>query len=200
MPDLHWPDLRSVIALLALSALPAAAEPTGPLKLAELSARLFDQGLAEGDPVLIATAAQLRKDAGLTPDIAPDWLEMLDQAERLAADNADLLTVIDDIRADLSKGVASGPITHLAALQAGATDTRPPMPFRGGEYAEAYVEASSGADLNLTVLDEGGNVVCTDHNASHIAYCGWTPSMDGEFVLKIENAGNVPTDFALMTN
>ncbi|MGB4826907.1 MAG: hypothetical protein WBP18_06450 [Paracoccaceae bacterium] len=194
------PNLCRIATLIALSALPAAAEATGPLKLAELSARLYDAGIATGDPVIIATAARLRKEAGLPDEAAPGWQDMLSAAETLAADDADLLGVIGDIRAETSKGVASGPIYHLAALDAGAADTRPAMAFRGGEYAEAYVEAASGTDLNLTVLDAAGNVVCTDLNTSHIAYCGWTPATDGDFVLVIRNAGTVPADYALMTN
>ena len=74
------------------------------------------------------------------------------------------------------------------------------MPFRGGEYAEVYVEAPLGVDLNLTVLDAEGHVVCSDTDTSHIAYCGWTPATDGAFTLVIENAGDLPADYALMTN
>ena len=192
--------LNRTLALLALSALPAGAEETGPLKTAELSARVHAAGLATGDPLILLTAAQLRKEAGLPPDLPLSADAILTEAEELAAGDPALLALIGDIRADKAKGVASGPIYHLAALPAGLAETRPPMPFRGGEYAEAYVEAAPGADLNLTVLDAGGHVVCTDTDRSHIAYCGWTPAADGEFVLKIKNAGSAPADYALMTN
>ena len=192
--------LNRTLALLALSALPAGADETGPLKTAELSARVHAAGLATGDPLILLTAAQLRKEAGLPPDLPLSADAILTEAEALAAGDPALLALIGDIRADKAKGVASGPIYHFAALPAGEAETRAPMPFRGGEYAEAYVEAAPGADLNLTVLDADGHVVCTDGDRSHIAYCGWTPATDGDFVLRIENAGSVPADYALMTN
>lgn len=192
--------LNRIVALLALSALPAGAAGAGPLKTAELSARVHAAGVAAGDPLILITAAQLRKEAGLPPDLPLSAEAILAEAEALAAGDPALMALIGDLRAEKSKGVASGPVYHLAALPAGEAETRAPMPFRGGEYAEVYVEAAPGADLNLTVLDAAGHVVCTDSDQSHIAYCGWTPAEDGAFVLKIENAGALPADYALMTN
>ena len=192
--------LNRTLALLALSALPAGADETGPLKTAELSARVHAAGLATGDPLILLTAAQLRKEAGLPPDLPLSADAILTEAEALAAGDPALLALIGDIRADKAKGVASGPIYHFAALPAGEAETRAPMPFRGGEYAEAYVEAAPGADLNLTVLDADGHVVCTDGDRSHIAYCGWTPAAAGSFTLKVENKGPMGADYALMTN
>lgn len=191
--------LNRTLALVALSALPAGADGISLLQTADLSARVHAAGVAAGDPLMLATAARLRKDAGLA-DLPVSADAMLAQAESLAAGDAAVLALLDDMRAETTKGVASGPIHHLAALPAGQTETRAPMPFRGGEYAEIYVEAVVGIDLNLTVLDAAGLVVCTDHAASHIAYCGWTPAADGDFVVMIENAGNLPADYAMMTN
>lgn len=192
--------VKYVAAVLALSALPACADPAGPLKLVQLSARLYDVGRAENDALVIATAAKLRREAGVQAGMPLDWQAMLAEAEALAAGDEALTGLIADIRVEAGRGVASGPIHHLAPLAAGASDTRPAMPFRGGEYAEAYVEAPAGIDLNLTVLDAAGNVVCSDTDPSHVAYCGWTPAADGDFILVIENAGGAPADYALLTN
>ena len=68
--------LNRTLALLALSALPAGAEETGPLKTAELSARVHAAGLATGDPLILLTAAQLRKEAGLPPDLFEPGLKV----------------------------------------------------------------------------------------------------------------------------
>ena len=53
---------RAFLATLFLSALPLAAlaEPS-PVKVAEVSARLYAMGLETGDPLMIMTAAKLRK-------------------------------------------------------------------------------------------------------------------------------------------
>ena len=191
--------LLSSVALCAALAAPAGAEDA-PLAQAALALRLYESGLAAGDALTVATAARLRRDAGLPEGTAPDWPAMLDRAETLAAGDAALLAIIADIRDEASRGVASGPIHHLDALAPGQAEKRPPMPFRGGEYAEVYVESATGADLNLTVLDAAGRVVCTDTDRSHVAYCGWTPASDGEFTLVITNAGSEPADYALLTN
>ena len=182
------------------------------MRTAQLSAELYAAGLAMGDPVLILSAAKLRKtlnptatdraaEGGTAGEGAPvTWEEMLASAEDLAGEDEALLGMIDDVRAETTKGVSSGPVYNIGSLGDGGADTYPVVDFIGGEYAEVYVEAAPGADLNLTVLDAAGHVVCTDGDQSHIAYCGWTPAEDGAFVLKIENAGSVPADYALMTN
>ncbi len=196
---------RPLIVLLALAGFPAgAAEPSGDLKLAQLSAQLYAAGQAAGDPVLILTAARLRKEANLSPDLTAEtglgWQPMLDAAQALAKGDPVLTAMISDLRAEQDKGIVSGPEYRIAALAAGASDTRPPVVFRGGEYAEVYVESPAGVDLNLTVLDANGLVVCTDTDRSHVAYCGWTPAAEGAFTLVIENAGTTSADYALMTN
>lgn len=199
------PCAKPLAALLALLALPAGAGPAaGPLEQAALSARLYAAGEAAGDAVLVAAAAQMRRQAGLQAGLGDgmplDWTDMLDRAEALAGGDAALQALVLDLRETADKGVASGPEYRLAALAAGASETLPPMEFRGGEYAEAYVEAAPGIDLNLTVLDAAGHEVCADTDRSHVAYCGWTPATDGAFTLVVRNAGTAETDYALMTN
>jgi len=164
------------------------------------------------DPLLILSAARLRKTLAPTPtdrtaaDGAPatdaplTWQEMLTQAEALAAGDAALLGLIEDVRAEGTKGVASGPVYNIGALARGKTDSYPLVDFVGGEYAEVYVEAKSATDLNLTVIDAEGRLVCSDTDASHIAYCGWRPAETAGFVLRVENNGTVSVTYALMTN
>jgi hypothetical protein len=79
-------------------------------------------------------------------------------------------------------------------------DKYPRIAFRGDEYAEVYVEAKSSVDLNLMVLDGQGRLVCSDTDASHIAYCGWRPAESGDYSLVVENKGKASTNYALMTN
>lgn len=196
---------RPLIVLLALAGFPAgAAEPSGDLKLAQLSAQLYAAGQAAGDPVLILTAARLRKEANLSPDLTAEtglgWQPMLDAAQAVAKGDPVLTAMISDLRAEQDKGIVSGPEYRIAALAAGARDTRPPVVFRGGEYAEVYVEAAPGTDINIFVRDADGNVVCEDRNTSFVAYCGWTPSQDGSFTLTVENRSTAPTEYSLMTN
>jgi hypothetical protein len=198
-------------ALCAL-ALPALAESASPVKTAELSARLYAAGVTAEDPLLIISAAKLRKTlapvagdraatGGETGEGSPlSWEEMLASAEALAEGDDILLGLILDVRAETAKGVASGPVYNIGSLANGRGDTYPPIEFRGGEYAEVYVEAKAATNLNLTVYDDKGRLVCSDTDISHIAYCGWTPAKPGSFTLKVENKGPASAAYALMTN
>lgn len=204
---------RCLLALvLAAVAAPALAEAPSPVRIAELSARLYAQGVAAGDPVLILSAARLRKTlAPVATDRAPEgggpaegapltWEEMLASAEALAEGDAALMGLIADLRAETVKGVASGPVYNIGQLTNGSGDTYPPIEFRGGEYAEVYVEAKAATNLNLSIYDDQGRLVCSDTDISHIAYCGWTPASGGTFTLKVENKGPTSAAYALMTN
>jgi hypothetical protein len=185
-------------ALCAL-ALPALAESASPVKTAELSARLYAAGVTAEDPLLIA--GDRAATGGETGEGSPlSWEEMLASAEALAEGDDILLGLILDVRAETAKGVASGPVYNIGSLANGRGDTYPPIEFRGGEYAEVYVEAKAATNLNLTVYDDKGRLVCSDTDISHIAYCGWTPAKPGSFTLKVENKGPASAAYALMTN
>ena len=204
--------LSLAATLLASLALPIQAETLSPVKTAELSARLYATGLELGDPLLILSAAKLRKTLGLTAtprlpeggvadtDAPLSWQDMLASATDLAADDETLLGLIDDIRAESSKGVSSGPVYNIGNLKNGGKDSYPGVEFIGGEYAEVYVEAKSATDLNLSIYDAQGRLVCSDTDASHIAYCGWRPADTGSFTMKVENHGPQGAKYALMTN
>jgi len=199
-------------ALAVMLAMPAQAEPQSPVKTAELSARLYAVGVETGDPLLILSAAKLRKSLGLKPSgllaegavADPEeplgWEEMLVTAKDLAEGDEALLGLVDDVRAETSKGAASGPVYNIGSLGNGAQDTYPVVEFVGGEYAEVYVEAKGATDLNLEIYDAQGRLVCSDTDISHIAYCGWRPGDTGGFVLKVENIGPSGAKYALMTN
>lgn len=196
----HPAAMFRLILALALLPLPAAADP-GALRTAALSARMFHEGVARKDPLLMISAARLRKSLRLVP--GADLLsatDMLDTAETLAAADPVLLGLIADIRAETTRGVASGQIYNLAEVAPGMTDAYMGVAFAGGIYAEVYVEPLAETDLNLMVYDDQDKLVCQDRDPSPIAYCGWTPATDGPFLIKVENLGAVAAPYALMTN
>jgi hypothetical protein len=138
---------------------------------------------------------------GVAGDGAPlGWEEMLASAESLADGDEALLGLIEDAKVEATKGVASGPVYNIGSLGTGRGDTYPPIEFRGGEYAEVYVEAKAAVNLNLSIYDDKGRLVCSDTDISHIAYCGWTPASPGSFTLKVDNKGPAAAEYALMTN
>ena len=203
--------LPAALVTLGL-ALPVAAEPLTPVQTAALSARLYAVGTETADPVLMLAAARLRKtinpeattrtaEGGEAGRDAPlGWQAMADAAAELAGDDEALLGLIEDLRAEGTKGVSSGPVYNIGNLGRGKSDTYRNIDFRGGEYAEVYVEAQSSVDLNLSVTDAQGRLVCADTDVSHIAYCGWRPDAAGAFTLSVQNKGGSGTGYALMTN
>lgn len=207
--------LRASLLALAL-ALPAApvsaAGELPPLRVMEISRQLFEAGLATRDPLLMATAAQLRKGVALEAvaragsegaplEGAPmGWEEMLDAAAEAAGEDGAMLAVIEDIRATSMKGVSTGPVFNISSLGAEKTDVYQPFPFDGGAYAEVYVEGGKGSDLNLYVFDPEGRLVCSDTDTSEVAYCGWRPAESAEFTVKVENKGAATDRYSLMTN
>lgn len=201
----------ALTAALILSALPALAADPAPLKQAEASRVLYDAGVATRDPLLVLAAAKMRRGLGLSPtdrmaedgtpgDGALDADAMLNTARELAAGDAMMLGLIDDVAAEQTKGVVSGPVYNNARIGGGQTDTYRAVPFEGGTYAEIYVEAKGSNDLNLKVTDDQGRLVCSDTDASAIAYCGWSPRSTGDFTIAVQNASGGSADYALITN
>ncbi len=210
--------LRSVLALTLSCALatPTLATEPSALRRAELSARLYEAGVADADPLLVLAAARLRKSIAPTegtlrpsePEAGGDpqagaplrWQDMVATAEALAPGDDLIAGLAEDIRAETTKGVVSGPIYGLSSLSAGRADLYERIDFRGGEYAVVYVEAKASTDMKLFVEDAQGRLVCSDTDISHIAYCGWRPAETGSFTIRVENRGPRSAGYALMTN
>ncbi len=205
--------MRLSLALCICLATPAIAEQPSAVKTAALSAQLFATGTSLQDPLLMLSAAKLRKMLNPTEttrtaegasagavDSPLTWQDMLAAAEPLAAGDDTMLGLIDDIRAETTKGVATGPVYNIGTLANGRSDTYPKIDFIGGEYAEIYVEAKGATDLNLSVTDAQGRLVCSDTDRSHIAYCGWRPDRTEAYQIRVENRGPNGVNYALMTN
>lgn len=200
-----------------LATAPALHAETGAsLKTAQMSANLYIAGLEQSDPILVMAAAKLRKSLNFTAaERAPDqdgaagdtdlqapltWQQMLETAEDLAAGDDALLGLIEDIRVERSKGVATGQVYSISSIRSGGTDTYPPLPYTGGDYAEVYVEGQANTDLNLFVHDAKGRLVCSDTDISAIAYCGWRPAKSEGFTIIVKNRGGVASSYSLITN
>lgn len=207
--------IRRPLALslaLSLAATAGVADDAAPLQQMRTARALYDIGVAEGDPLYILAAARLRKSVEPRPiDRAPEggtaatgaplgWQDILAAAASLIVGDPILLGLAEDIAAENSKGVMTGPVYSIVDIRAGGQDRYPGLPFTGGQYAEIYVEGPSGTDLNLTVRDDQGRLVCSDTDISAIAYCGWKPATDGRFAITVENQGRTGGRYSMMTN
>ncbi len=220
---MHLSKTIATGALLAFFALPMAptaqaqSEQVSPARLVHLSGQLFEIALQERDPLLMISAAKLRKSVPLTPveraplnaDQAPDdvaphapisWQDMLDTAAAVAPDNATIAGLIADVSGETTKGVASGQVYSIAKIRKGGRDRYPPLTYEGGKYAAVYVEGAGGSDLNLFVRDEKGRLVCSDTDISAIAYCGWSPAQSAGFTIEVANKSGPSSSYSLITN
>lgn len=205
---------RSLALILAVAAAtqPAFAQEIPPLQQVRAARTLFDLGMANREPLYVLAAARLRKSVDMqAADRAPDggtaadgspmgWREMLDAAAPMIAGDPALQNIAEDIAAESSKGVQTGPVYSIVDIRAGGKDVYPKLPFAGGQYAEIYVEGAPGTDLNLLVHDDQGRLVCSDTDISSIAYCGWRPATTGGFAITVVNEGGTGGRYSLMTN
>lgn len=197
---------------LVLVAGPSVAEDLPPLHRMRIAHDLFEIGLTENDPLYILTAARLRKSVDIqSADRAPEggavaegqplgWKDMLAAAQLLISQDPVLQGLAEDLAAETSKGVTSGPVYSIVDIRAGGRDRYPGLSFAGGQYAEIYVEGPSGTDLNLQVRDGQGRLVCSDTDISAIAYCGWRPAADDRFEVTVVNHSGPGGRYSMMTN
>lgn len=212
-------------AALGLAPLSAGAAPVStegehaemsPLRRAAVSAELFEQALAERDPLLALAAAKLRRSVfgeevareperdGPAPEGAAarpvGWEDMLDTAVALAPGDPTIEGLAEDMRMARAKGVVSGKVYSISQIRAGGEDTYRPLEYEGNAYAEVYVEGRSATDINVRVFDSAGRLVCEDSDISAIAYCGWRPIANDTFSVVVLNGGGEETSYTLITN
>ncbi len=197
------PKFLCLCFAMCLASQGAAQSGSSDISRLKLSAQLFAAGQNENDPLLMIAAAKIRQNTNLTPaegSKALDWSMMLDRAAAMASDNDMLTELIEDIRAERDKGVASGPVYSLVEIRGGGTDEYAALPFSGGAYAEVYIEGKGDSDLNLFIYDAQDRLVCSDTDISDIAYCGWRPASTSAFRVEVRNRGDQTNQYALITN
>ena len=113
-----------------------------------IGAGFTPSGMAAGDPLLILTAARLRKHApalaGRGGRCRSAGKRCWPGAEALAAGDAGLLALIDDVRAETTKGVASGPVYTIADVQAGRHRNASEIQFRRRRLCRGLCRGAAG--------------------------------------------------------
>jgi hypothetical protein len=170
-------------------ALPAQASP----RPADLVAEALSAGLqaeAQQDGPAMLRAAERLDSLGAHPetgeDIAAYWRKA---AVGLGA----------DIRTTVSRGRTLGPAysaRDVAAMGRFATH----QSFNAGEKANIAVVSPGGENLQLSVIDDDGAPACRQSRVSKRISCTWVPLWTGLFRIEVENAGDRPARFYLITN
>jgi hypothetical protein len=193
------------------------AESSAAVETVALADQLAVYGIHAGDPIAIVQAAKMKKgvpsrvlDAKKTTEgkgaAAPktsgydlDANALLTRAEGMAAGNATIIGLIRDARATKSRGATRGPTVHSDRINAGDTDVYN-IAFRGGEQAAVFVSGDGDTDLDLFVMDENGNQICSDTDNTDTMLCRWTPAWTGTFQIRIKNYGRVYNAYKLAVN
>ncbi len=196
----------------------AAADPQAEaLKLIRMSRTLHDRAIETSDPVLMLSAARLRKDSGMAAGelgtledgepgsggVSEDtfgWEAWLQEAVRLSGGSELIAGLADDIRTSKSKGLKGQAVYTEGRLAAHDSHRYSNLNFVGGEFAEVYSEGLGKADIDLFVRDSRGALVCSQTDSSNINQCGWTPGATGPFEVTLENKSDFADTYALTTN
>jgi hypothetical protein len=183
---------------------PAARGVTQVLTAAELAA----WGRDRRDAGALIMAARLLAEVPLRPagGEAPFLTasSLLDEAAAMAGDNPGVIDAIDRLRDPLSRGVRSsafgaGPVLTVKSLQARerwAFDVE----ARAGEILRVAAIGDGDTNIDLTVRDARGAVVCRDGFGDHYPVCTVSPRSGGQMQVDIVNRGEVWTRVQVLSN
>lgn len=132
-------------------------------------------------------------------DAPADAAMMLDKAMELAAGDPSLTGLIEDAKAEGSRGRVGGASRTLSRLMPGRTDIFRTK-FHGGQLAEIAIVGDGDANLDMVVTDENGNTICLDRSYSDKIYCSFTPAWTGTFVIGVRNQGRIRNSYYILTN
>jgi len=209
--------LASAIATPSLGQSAPEDPQAEALKLIRISRVLHDRAIETSDPVLMLSAARLRKDSGMSAGElgtledgetgagdgsgqAFGWEGWLEEAVRLSGGSEVIAGLAEDIRTSRSKGLEGQAVYTEGRLAAHSTHRYSNLNFIGGEFAEVYSEGLGKADIDLFVRDKRGALVCSQTDSSNINQCGWTPGATGPFEVTLENKSDFADTYALTTN
>ncbi|MEL7115286.1 MAG: hypothetical protein AAGP08_06770 [Pseudomonadota bacterium] len=182
---------------------------------------LYDYGVANSDALSVLAAARIAasvttEDGEREMDQAPiegaDTAEdgqgvdgpadadmMFAMAMELAGGDPSIEGLIEDAKAEGTRGRVGGATRTLSRLPAGYRDTFT-VPFWGGELAEVAILGDGDADLDVRVIDENGNTICLETGWSDQIYCSFTPAWTGNFRVIVDNMGRIRNSYYILTN
>jgi hypothetical protein len=185
-------------------------------RLIFLAAELEDLGRTKKDPVLLLNAARLYMDASgkeMKPAVERTGGEgdktakgklatakdLLDLARTYAQGWDEMIALIDTMGGMSLKGNSGGAkfVRDTISSRGKSTYT---FEFYSQEFAEATVRGDGAGDLDLTVTDENGNVICQSKGNRDREYCSWFPRWKGNFKVNVQNQGTGASNYRLYTN
>lgn len=205
----RWRNLAMCASVALASAGYATMEavaqpaPASLVEILDLSSRLYQEGIARGDALLVLAAARLRLSRlDIEPNADADvWISgrsMLGEAEALAASDPSLREAITRLRDETERGGLDGP--QVASVRvAGQSELHLAHAFRNGRPAYVYAEGAPTSRLSLTVL-EARSEVCRTAVEIGRALCRWVAAQDGPVTTVVRNHTGTPATILVVTN
>jgi hypothetical protein len=173
-----------------------------PADAAELSLRLYEAGTSNNDPLLIVTAAHLRR------QIAPlevvdtstwvSWREMLEKAEALAGEQTALQMLIQAMKSNIPRGGIDGPKVASVRVD-GNKSYQLEQVFVADKPGYAYVETKAEVRVRLHVAIDG-RTVCQQGPELGRALCRWPMKSQARVRITISNLSAAPTNMLMVLN
>ena len=184
----------------------AAAEARGVAQ-AVTAAELAQWGREHRDPGALIMAARLLADApvragGDAPILTPDAL--LDEAAGFAQGSQAVLDAVARLKAAGTRGVLSSPFGRGPVFTVKQIEPRETYWFevqaKGGEVLRVAAIGDGDTNIDLTVRDAAGTLVCRDGFGDHYPVCTTHPRVDGRMRVDIVNRGDVWTRVQILSN
>lgn len=202
-------------ALIAALATGAVAQDSGPVppealgvSQAVTAAELAAWGRARRDPGALVLAARMlaevpvRQGEGDAPFLTPEAL--LDEAAALTEGQPAWQDAIGRVRSAGVRGVQSspfgqGPIFTVKEIRARETYWFE-VDARGGEVLRVAAIGDGDTDIDLSIRDARGALVCQDGFGDHYPVCTVSARRSGRMRVDIVNRGDVWTKVQILSN
>lgn len=187
---------------------PAVSPEARGVTQAVTAAELADWGRERRDAGALVMAARLLAEVPLRPSgseaavMTPESL--LAEASALAPDNPALQDAIarlldPEVRGARSSTFGAGPVSTAKSLKA-----RESWAFqieaRGNEVLRVAAIGDGDTNIDLTVTDASGQVICRDRLGDHYPVCTVAPQHSGPMRIDIVNRGEVWTKVQVLSN
>ena len=126
-------------------------------------------------------------------------IQLLRTARDLAGDDENLLAVISELEASMTKGRVGGPGMANDRVEANSAIYYEAA-YRGGETAIFEVVGDGDTDLDCFVYDEYGNLIVSDTDYTDHCVLIWTPAYTGAYEIVVKNLGGVWNGIVVTTN
>lgn len=173
------------------------------------AAHLADWGRRRGEPGPLILAARMMSETSMRPSsdapgeaiLSHDTL--LTEAEQMAPGNQAVLDAVARVR-NITRGVQSSPFGRGPIFMVREIRARETYGFeleaRGGEVLRVAAIGDGDTNIDLSIRDAGGALICEDGRGDHYPVCTVVRAQPGKMRIDIVNRGSVWTKVQILSN